>query len=179
MLKFAVALAVAAPVMLVAPAYAADIATIGCVENTVDAATRAQLNKDLEKNLADAGGPQTYSQSTIEGMRKASLACQAKHGWSDAATMGALLYTVPKLGWPVADRMGRAAKIDPKKVEARFMALPQAVRATAMDNPSTFEKIATDAINAGEINGDNATLAGGLLGLLAVREKGLADFQAN
>jgi hypothetical protein len=181
MLKLALALA-AAPLAMTAaaaPAYAADIATITCVEKTLDAATRTQLQQDLEKNLANPQGQQSYAPTTVQGIQKAAKACQAQHGWSDAATMAAILYAVPTVGWPVADRMARAARLDPKKVESRFMALPADERAKAMENPDTFRKVAEGALAAGEVNESNANLAGGLLGLLAVREKGLADFKAN
>lgn len=179
MLKFALALAVAAPVALATPAYAADIATLSCIEKTVDPATKTQLQQDLEKNLSNPQGQQSYSPATIQGLQAAARACQGKHGWSEKATVAAILYSVTKLGWPVADRMGRAAGLDPKKVESRFMALPTAERAAAMDTPDTFRKVAEGAIAAGEVKESNANLAGGLLGLLAVREKGLFDFQAN
>lgn len=179
MLKFALALAVASPIALAAPAFAADVATLSCVEKTVDAPTKAQLHKDLEKNLSNPQGAQSYDPATISGLQAAARACQSKHGWSQTATVAAILYSVTRLGWPVADRMARAAGLDPKKVENRFMALPELERAQAMDNPETFRKVAEAAISSGEVKSDNANLAGGLLGLLAVREKGLYDFKAN
>lgn len=179
MLKFAaLALALATPVVIAAPAHAADVKTLRCVEDNMDKAARASLDKDLEKNLANAGGAQGYSPATITAIQGAAKACQAKHGWSDAATTASILYTVPKLGWPLAVRMGRANGLNPDTLAKRVRALTQEEKA-AGTSEAVLGKLATASAEAGEINGGNAALAGALYGLLTLQEKAYIDFQNN
>jgi hypothetical protein len=177
MLKFAaLALALAAPVMIAAPAHAADVKTLRCVEDGMNPAARASLLKDLEKNLDNAGGEQGYSPETITAIQGAAKACQAKHGWSDAATTASILYTVPKLGWPTAVRMGRAKGLNPDALAKRVRALTQDEKAQGTSE-AVLGKLASGSAQAGEINGDNAALAGALYGLLTLQEKAYIDFQ--
>jgi hypothetical protein len=160
-----------------ATALAADPANIGCVEAGIDARTRAELLIDVERNLQDTKN-QSYRPVVVDGVRAAARVCQGKHGWSDAAASAAILYAVPRVSWPLAVRMAKAKGVDAALLEKRLMALPDAERATATTR-EVLQKLASGSIAAGEIDGTNAALAGGVYGLLALREKALADFKAN
>ena len=177
MLKFAaLALALAAPIVIATPAHAADVKTLRCVEDNMNSAGRAALDKDLEKNLSNAGGEQGYSPETIAAIQGAAKTCQAKHGWSDAATMASILYTVPKLGWPLAVRIGRAKGLNTDALVKRVRDLTQEEKAQGTSE-EVLGKLARGSAEAGEINTDNASVAGALYGLLTLQEKAYIDFQ--
>lgn len=180
MLRAALALALCAPFALAvpAPARAADVATLGCVENGLDANARKLLIDDLTTNLDNAGKDQSYRPETVQAIQAVALACKTKHGWTTEAAQAAILYTMPKIGWPTADRMARAHGLNPDALAKRFRALPDAERNNAI-NDDVLGKLARGSLAAGEINGDNAALAGALYGLLALREKAMVDFKAN
>jgi hypothetical protein len=180
MLRAALALSLATPFALAAPApaHAADVATLGCVEAGLDANARKLLLDDLTTNLNNAGKDQSYRPETVQAMQAAARACQQKNHWSDAATSASILYTMPKIGWPTADRMSRQHGLNPDALAKRFRALPDAERRDAL-NDDVLGKLARGSLAAGEINADNAALAGALYGLLAQQEKALADFKAS
>lgn len=179
MLKLAAfALAFAAPVVIAAPASAADVKTLRCVEDGMSPAARTLLASDMQKNLENAGGEQTYSPETITAIQGAAKACQAKHGWSDEASQASVLFTVAKLGWPTGVRMGKARGINADALARRVRALPVALREQGTTE-EVLTVLATGAIEAKEIDETNAALGGALLGLLALQEKGYIDFQKN
>jgi len=178
MLRAPLILAFALPVALAAPAPAADLATLGCVEQGLDANARKLLVEDLTANINNAGKAQSYRQETAEALRPVALACKAKHGWSDKATQASLLYTAPKIGWPIGERIARQHGLDPDALARRFRALPETERNDAIDE-DVLGKLGQGSFEAGEINDGNAAMAGALYGLLALREKALVDFKAN
>lgn len=177
MLRAALVLALCAPLAIATPARAADVATLSCVEDGLDKNARTLLLADLETNLKNSGGTQTYRPETVTAIQAVARACQTKHGWTTEAAQAAILYTMPKIGWPLADRMGRAKGLNPDALAKRFRALPEAERNDAI-NDNVLGKLARGSLAAGEINSDNAALAGALYGLLGLREKALADFKA-
>jgi len=180
MLRAAFALALAAPfaVAVAVPAHAADWATIGCVEQGLDANARKLLIDDLTTNLNNSGGEQSYRPETVQAIQAVALACKTKYGWTTEAAQAAILYTMPKVGWPTADRMARAHGLNPDALAKRFRALPDAERNDAI-NDDVLGKLARGSLEAGEIKADNAALAGALYGLLALQEKAQVDFKKN
>lgn len=173
----ALALTLAAPIAVVAatPASAADVKTIVCLEQNLDSNARALLDRDLQKNLESAGGAQSYSPEFISAIQAAGATCQKKHGWSSAAIQAAILYTLPKLGWPLAARMARARGINPDLLVKHVRELSDAEIADATSE-TVLGKLAHISIDAGEINGDNAALGGALYGLLTLQAKSYIDF---
>ena len=167
----------AAPVAFVAatPASAADVKTIVCLEQNLDTNARALLDRDLRKNLESAGGAQSYSPEFIAVIQAAAAVCKEKHGWSTEAAQAAILYTLPKLGWPLAARMGRAKGIDPQLLVKHVRELSDAELADATSE-TVLGKLAHASIDAGEINGENAALGGALYGLLTLQAKAYIDF---
>lgn len=166
-----------APIAFVAaaPASAADVTTIRCVEDNLDSNGRALLNRDLQKNLENAGGAQSYSPEFIAVIQGVAKTCQTKHGWSTEATQAAILFTLPKLGWPLAARMGRAKGINPELLVKHVRELSDAELADATSE-TVLGKLAHASIDAGEINGENAALGGALYGLLTLQAKAYIDF---
>ena len=177
MLRAALALALCAPFAIAAPAHAADIKTLGCVEQGMDKNARKLLLDDLQKNLENSGQAQSYRPETVTAIQAVALACKSKHGWSTEAAQAAILYTMPKIGWPLADRMGRAKGLNPDALIKRFRALPEAQRNDAI-NDNVLGILARGSLAAGEINAANAALGGALYGLLGLQEKALVDFKA-
>jgi hypothetical protein len=172
-LSLAVPFAMAAP----APAHAADVATLGCVEQGMDANARKLLLDDLTANLNASGGAQSYRPETVQAIQAVALACKTKYSWTIEAAQASILYTMPKIGWPLADRMGRQHGLNPDALIKRFRALPEDQRKDAI-NDAVLGSLAQGSLAAHEINADNAALAGALYGLLALQEKALYDFKA-
>lgn len=143
----------------------------------MDQNARTLLLTDLEKNLNNPDN-QSYRPETITAIQAVAKACQAKHAWSAKAMQSAILYTMPVIGWPLAERIARGKRLDPDALVARFRALPVAERNNAV-NDAVFGKLARESEAAGELDGSNAKVAGALYGLLGIREKSLADFKAN
>lgn len=177
MRRAAFALSLGSVLAAAAPAGAADIATLGCVEKGMDQNARTLLLTDLEKNLNNPDA-QSYGPETISAVQKVASVCKTQHGWSAKAMQAAILYTMPVIGWPLAERMARAQRLDPDALTARFRALPVVERNDAI-NDMVLGKLARGSLAAGELDETNAKLAGALYGLLGLREKSLADFKAN
>lgn len=168
---------IAIPVLaaVVPVARAADMATLGCLEQSLDPAVRTTLVADIEANLGNPDRPSTYRPETQAGIRAAVGICREKHGWSERAAFFATVHLIPAVGWPLVDRVARNAKLDPLIIERRFLALPRAEQIGAIDddlqlNRPAIEKVAQASLAAKEIVDENATLAGALFGLLALRE---------
>jgi hypothetical protein len=176
MLRFAIALAMIPALGAAAPARAAAVETLGCVEATLPPAMRAGLIANVETNMRNAAGEQNYAPEVITAMNAAADTCAATNGWSPEARVAALLYTLPKVGWAKATELARGAGLNIRTLEARFMALPDAERIDAL-NEGVLGKLATAAVEAGEVKEANAEMAGAIFGLLAVREKALSDFK--
>lgn len=170
--------ALAAATLSLGTAQAADVKQISCITETTDGATLAALDGDIERNLKNAGGEQQYAPAVVQKLQAAAAACKTRHGWSDKAAEAALFYSIGLRGAPIGRKLAAGAKLDFAKLERRLMTLPEAQRVNAMD-PKILGKIAEDAVGSGEVVDSNSLLAGGILGLLAVREKGLNDFRVN
>lgn len=174
MLRLALAAAFAAASL--APAHAADIKTIDCVEKTVDKTIVKLLDDDVNRNFTDLDN-QTYSEATIAGFRAAATTCRTKYGWSDKASESSVLYALFMLSNANVRGKAKAAKLDYAKLEARFNSLSTAERANAMED-ATLNKLATGALDANEMDASNAKVAGAVFGFLAIRAKALVDFAA-
>src|SRR4051812_31698371 len=100
-------------VSAVAPAQAADLSTLGCVEGKFDDATRNQIGKDVTRNLGLIGLRGSYSQSVLDAAGKAGAACTSENGWTPAAARLAVLYTLAKLSLPVVQQAATDRGMDP------------------------------------------------------------------
>ncbi|RYD51639.1 MAG: hypothetical protein EOP60_10520 [Sphingomonadales bacterium] len=177
MLRFALALALAALPLASVSAQAADIRNIGCVQENVTPETLRVLRADVEKNFNDLDN-QSYSEGAISGFRAAGQICRGKFGWNDKVVEASILYALSNLAQPVARQRAGPAKLDYGALERRFAALTRAEQIDAMQE-QVLNKLAVGALDAKEMNETNAKLAGGIFGLLAVHAKAINDFTVN
>lgn len=122
---------------LVAPAHAADLATIDCVVGKLKPALTAQIGRDVVRNLGETGKRPSYDPSIGSGLRIAAQECAQEHGWSESAISAARVYTLAKLGWPIAQRIIGDKGFDAATLEDAFQQLPQEVR----DRPLTSDAV--------------------------------------
>ncbi len=146
----------AACALLSAPAHAADLATIGCVEDKLDAATRTQLVTDVEQNLKIIGLRSSYSPGVLQAVKDAAAACVTENKWTPAAARPAILFTLAKLSLPVVQRVARDRGLDPAAIEAVWLALPEEQRNKPLTNDA-YHQLADAAIP----EGPNRTQANG------------------
>jgi hypothetical protein len=130
-----------------APVRAADLATIDCVTEKLDAAVRAQIEADATRNLAEAGKRPSYDPSVGTGLNAAAAACATANGWTPAAAKAASIYALAKIGLPVAQRVVGEKGFDAAALEDQFQALPEETRnraLTAAENQALIRAAVTD-----------------------------------
>lgn len=128
------------------PAGAADLSTIDCVSAKLKPALKAQIEADVTRNLNESGKKPSYDPSVGSGLRIAAQECAHEHSWSAAAVTAARVYTLAKLGWPIAQRVVAEKGFDAAAMEDAFQALPGDVR----DRPLTAE--ATQGLVIGAVS---------------------------
>ncbi len=150
-----------------APALAADGATIGCVETSIDAATLNALKVNSEQNAHNSGGTLSYRPEVVSGVQAAARACQQKLGWSDPATEAATFYTVAHVAWPILEQVAHERGLDSDALAAHYNALPAEQRHAALTD-DLLRALANAALAAGEIKDENASTAGAVFGMLSL-----------
>lgn len=110
------------------PAHAADLATIDCVLGKLQPALKTQIEAEVTRNLNESGKRPTYDPVIWSGMRIAAAACATENKWSDAAIVAARIYTLAKIGWPIAQRVVGEKGFDAAALEDQFQALPEDTR---------------------------------------------------
>lgn len=157
-------------------AHAADLGTIDCVGQKLDAAVRAQIEADAARNLSESGKRPSYDPSVGNGLRTAAAGCAKEHGWSAAAAKAAGLYAVAKIGLPVAQRVVGERGFDAAELEDRFQALPEEVR----NRPLTAEEnqgLVRDAVTEeAQQTRENAELLGEYFAFLGTIQYAAFDF---
>ena len=98
-------LATAALLALAAPAHAADLATIDCVAGKLSPVVAAKLHADVSRNMTESGKRPSYDPAVGGSIASAAAACGLEHNWSEAAIKAARIYTLARLGMPVAQRV--------------------------------------------------------------------------
>lgn len=110
---------------LAAPAHAADLATIDCVIGKLKPALTDQITADITRNMGDATALRpTYDPAVGSGISIAARECADANKWSDAALEAARIYTLAKLGQPIAEKAVTDQGFDTGALEAQFDALP-------------------------------------------------------
>ncbi|NYT39738.1 hypothetical protein HZY97_03130 [Sphingomonas sp. R-74633] len=108
------------------PAHAADLATIDCVIGKLKPALTAQITTDITRNMEDATAVRpTYDAAVGSGISIAAKECATENKWSDAALEAARVYTLAKLGQPIAEKAVVAQGFDTGALEAQFDGLPE------------------------------------------------------
>jgi hypothetical protein len=132
-----------------APARAADLATLDCIDARLVTATRDAIAADVERNLQQTGARSSYSPLVVAAVKEAAAACAAESGWSPAAIRLASLYTLAKNSLPTVQRVVRERGLDPSELEALFLALPQDDRNKPL-TPEIYRQLADAAIPEGD-----------------------------
>jgi len=141
------ALATAALVLLATPAHAADLATIDCVAGKLGKDAVARLHADVSRNMTESGKRPSYDAGVGGSIASAAAACGLEHNWSEAAIKAARVYTLAKVGMPVAQRVIGQRGFDAAELEDRFQALPEETRnrpLTAAENQELIKASVTD-----------------------------------
>jgi hypothetical protein len=129
------------------PARAADLATIDCVAGKIAAGLTARLHADVSRNMAESGKRPSYDPAVSGGIAGAAAACATEHAWSEAAVKAARVYTLAKLGMPVAQRVIGERGFDAAALEDRFQALGEEARnrpLTAEESQALVRESVTD-----------------------------------
>jgi hypothetical protein len=121
-------LATAAVLALAAPAHAADLATIDCVAGKLSPVVTAKLHADVSRNMAESGKRPSYDPAVGGSIASAAAACGLEHNWSEAAIKAARIYTLARLGMPVAQRVIGERGFDAAALEDQFQTLPEEAR---------------------------------------------------
>lgn len=111
---------------LSAPAHAADLATIDCVIGKLKPALVQQITTDITRNMGDATAVRpSYDGAVGSGISIAAKECATEHKWSEEAIEAARIYTLAKLGQPIAEKAVADQGFDIGALEAQFDALPE------------------------------------------------------
>lgn len=140
-------IAIAAPLLFAAPAHAADLATIDCVAGKLAPAVTAKLHADVSRNMVESGKRPSYDPAVGGSIASAAAACGLEHDWSEAAIKAARVYTLAKLGLPIAERVIGERGFEAATLEDRFQALPEETRnrpLTAAENQELIKGSVTD-----------------------------------
>ncbi len=118
-----------AAVSLSAPAHAADLATIDCVIGKLKPALQAQIAGDVTRNMGEGAAVRpSYDAAVGSGISIAAKECADANQWSDAALEAVRVYTLAKLGLPIAETFISTQGFNVGELESQFDALPEDVR---------------------------------------------------
>jgi hypothetical protein len=135
---------------IAAPARAADLATLDCIDAKLVPATRDQLAADVRHNLQQTGERKGYTPLVTAAVKEAAAACATENGWSPAAARLASLYTLAKNSLPAVQRVASERGLDPAELEALFLALPAEQRNKPL-TPELYRQLADAAIPEGDL----------------------------
>ena len=171
---FAAALAAFAAAPL--PVQAADLATIDCVVGKLGNSVTGQIAADVSRNLFESGKRPSYDPLVGTGVGTAAAACQKEHGWSDAAVGAARIYTIAKVGLPVAQRVISERGFDGAVLEAMFFALPEEVRNRPLTTEETQELVRNAVTDETRQTRENAELLNEFFLMLSTIQYASFDF---
>lgn len=171
-------LATAFVLALASPALAApaDPASIGCVAQKLDAAVKAQLAADVERNLGSPGQRPRYNAAVTRGLNDATTACANERGWSGAAATASGVYALAEVGLPVAKRIVQARGFDPAALDQQFAALPEEMRRKPLTAKATQDLIRAAVTDEAQQTRANAELLAQYFAFLNTLEYASADF---
>lgn len=178
--RFVLAVAAAAALAAAVPAAArpVDPATIGCVAEKLDAAVKAQIGADVERNLTTPGQKPSYDASVTRGLNDAALTCANVHGWTGYAPRAAGIYAIAEIGLPVAKRVVRDKGFDPDALAAQFAALPEEVRTQPLTPKATQDLLREAVTDPAQQTRENAEMLAQYFAFLNTLEYAAHDFTA-
>jgi hypothetical protein len=139
-------------------AQASDPSAIGCVADNIDAAVRAQIAADVERNLSEGGKRPSYDPSVGRGLNDAASACATANGWPGGAARAAGIYALASIGLPVAKRVVAARGFDPGALDDLYRTLPEATRNRALTAAETQGLIRQAVTEEAQQTRENAEL---------------------
>ena len=168
----------AAAVLLFAalPAAAADLATIDCVGQKLDAAARAKVEADAARNLDETGKRPSYDPAVSAGLRTAAAACAKEHKWSAAAAKAAASYALAKIGLPTAQRVIGERGFDSAALEDRFQGLAEDKRNRPLSAADAQALVIASVTEEAQQTRENAELLGEYFMFLSTLQYAAFDF---
>jgi hypothetical protein len=170
--------AATALVMMAAPVLAApaDPASIGCVEEKLDAAAKAQLAADVERNLSTPGKRPSYDPSVTRGLNDATTACANERGWKGSSAASSGIYALAEIGLPVAKRVVLAKGFDPDALARQFAELPEETRTKPLTPQATQALVRAAVTDPEQQTRENAELLAQYFAFLNTLEYAAYDF---
>jgi hypothetical protein len=162
--------------LFAAPAHAADLSTMDCVGEKLDAAVRTQIEADVTRNLGESGKRPSYDPSVSKGLSTAAGACAAAHKWSPAAAKAAGTYALARIGMPIAQRVIKEHGFDPDAFEAAFQALPHKTRDKPLATADLQKLVVSLVTDEAQQTRENAELVGEYLLFLSTLQYAAHDF---
>jgi hypothetical protein len=166
----------AALLTLAIPAHAADLATIDCVAGKLAPAVTAKLHADVSRNMTESGKRPSYDPAVGGSIASAAAACGLAHNWSEAAIKAARVYTLAKLGLPVAQRVVDDRGFEAATLEDRFQALPEESRNRALTAAENQELIKGAVTDEAKQTRENAELLAEYFAFLSTIQYASFDF---
>lgn len=169
-------LATAALLAFAAPAHAADLATLDCVSGKLGKEAVARLHADVSRNMAESGKRPSYDPAVGGSIASAAAACGLEHNWSEAAIKAARVYTLAKLGLPVAERVIGERGFEAATLEERFLALAEETRNRPLTAAETGELIKASVTEEAKQTRANAELLAEYFAFLSTIQYASFDF---
>ena len=176
MMPLRILLPAAAMVLAATPAYAADLATIGCIATKIELPVRAQIAIDVERNLTESGTRHSYDARVTNAISLAGKLCAAENNWSEAALKPAMLYALASLGWPTAQRIATEHGFDTGAMEEVWAALPEETRNSPLPQPVYETLVKTYVTEEEKQTRANAELVADCFGFLSIIQYSSYEF---
>lgn len=158
-----------------APAAAADLATMDCVVGKLKPALQAQIEADVTRNLAAAAKP-SYDPSVATGLSNAAEECAVENKWSPAAVQAARIYTLAKIGWPIAQRVVGEKGFDAAMLEAQFQTLPEETRNRPLTTEEMQQLVISSVTEEAQQTRENAMLLNQFFSMLNTMQYASVQF---
>lgn len=152
------AIAMLASLAFAGSAHAADLATIDCVAEKLDKTVSAQIAADVSRNMFESGKKPSYDPMVGTGIANAAQACATEHGWSEGAVAAARIYTLAKVGLPVAQRVIGERGFDTATLEEQFLTLPEETRNRVLTAEETQGLVRNSVTEEAKQTRENAEL---------------------
>ena len=158
------------------PAHAADLATLDCVAGKMGKEAVARLHADVARNMTESGKRPSYDPAVGGSIASAATACGLEHDWSEAAIKAARVYTLAKLGLPVAQRVIGARGFDAATLEDQFQTLPEETRNRALTPAESQDLIKASVTEEAKQTRENAELLAEYFAFLSTIQYASFDF---
>jgi len=157
------------------PAHASDLATMECVVGKLKPALRTQIETDVTRNLGSVAKP-SYDPSVPSGLANAAHECAVENKWSDAAVQAARIYTLARIGWPIAQRTVGQKGFDAAMLEAQFQTLPEEERNRPLTTQEMQDLVKSSVTDEAQQTRENAMLLNQFFSMLNIMQYASYEF---